>query len=274
MVIRGTASSVLDEIVVARRRRIEEGRTRAAMDRLAHEAEARREFRDFVAAISGPGMRVIAELKQASPSRGVIRKEYHCREIAQAYEAGGAAALSVLTEEQYFHGSLTDLIDARDAVGLPVLRKDFILDGYQVYESVAAGADAVLLIVAALSDRELRELIALCDKVRIPALVEVHAEEEVKRALDAGARIIGVNNRNLKTLEVDIETSFRLRKPIPRACLAVSESGIKNGHDLRRLAEEGFNAALIGEQLLLADDPGEALAAMLKSSKASRKESA
>lgn len=265
--------TLLDEIVSARRRRVEKARETAPVDRLAREAESRHEVRDFTAAVAGSGIRVIAELKQASPSHGLIRKDYHCREIALAYEAGGAAALSVLTEEQYFSGSLTDLIDARDAVGLPVLRKDFILDAYQVYESAAAGADAVLLIVAALADQDLRALIELCGRLRVAPLVEVHTEGELARALEAGAKIIGVNNRDLKTLEVNTEVSFRLRRLIPPGCIAVSESGIKTSQDIGRLAGAGFNAVLIGEGLLKADDPGEALAKLLEGAGARNQES-
>jgi indole-3-glycerol phosphate synthase len=225
--------------------------------------DAGRSGRDFTAAVSGPDIRVIAELKQASPSRGVLRKDYRVRELAQAYEAGGAAALSVLTEEDYFRGSLTELIDARDATGLPALRKDFIVEPYQVYESAAAGADALLLIVAALDDKELRELTELSHRLRIAGLVEVHTEDELSRAIDAGARLIGVNNRDLKTLEVDLETSFRLRPKIPEGCVAVSESGIKTPEDLRRLADAGFNAVLIGESLMVKEDPGVELARLL-----------
>ena len=254
----------LTEIVAARKRRVEEARARVPIETLEREAESRHEFRNFAGAISGQGIHVIAELKQASPSRGILRKDYRCREIAQAYEAGGAAALSVLTEEQFFRGSLTDLIDARDAVGLPVLRKDFVLDSYQVYESVAAGADALLLIVGALREKDLRELVELCRRLRIAAVVEIHTEEELGRALGAGARIIGVNNRDLKTFEVNLETSFRLLPKIPSGCLAVSESGIQTPADLRRLAEAGFNAGLIGERLLLGDDPGRELAQLLE----------
>lgn len=258
----------LEEIAEARRERLEEVRTRVPLEELKQAAVARHERRDFIRAISGNGLHVIAELKQASPSRGLLRHDYRCREIAQGYEAGGAAALSVLTEEQFFRGSLTDLIDARDAVSLPVLRKDFVLDAYQVYESVAAGADALLLIVALLRDQDLRKLVELCHRLEIPALVEVHTEDELEGALAAGARLIGVNNRDLRTFEVRLETSFRLREKIPSSCLAVTESGIKTGQDLIRLTEAGFNAALIGEQLVTSREPGVALAELLEEARA------
>lgn len=262
--------SVLERIIVARRRRVEEARGRVPLKVLQQAAEARSDFRDFAATISrgepGKGhgvLRVIAELKHASPSGGVLRQDYRCGEIARNYEFAGAAALSVLTEEDFFLGSLEDLRDARQAVRLPVLRKDFILEEYQVYESVAAGADAVLLIVAALEDQWLRELLEHCRRLRIAALVEVHTEQELDRALEAGARILGVNNRNLQTLGVDIATSFRLRAKIPAGRVAVSESGIKTAADLRRLSEAGFDAVLIGEQLMKAPDPARELAALL-----------
>ena len=257
-------STYLDQIIAACQQRLEQIRSQTPLDQLQQAAQARHERRDFTGALSGDGLRVIAELKKASASRGLLRQDYRCRELAQGYEAAGAAALSVLTEERFFHGSLTDLIDARDAVGLPVLRKDFIFDNYQVYESVATNADALLLIVAALPDKVLRELIGLCGQLEMPALVEVHTEEEVARAVNTGARIIGVNNRDLKTFEVTLETSLRLRDRIPSNCLAVSESGIRTVADMLRLRQAGYHAVLIGERLMTAADPGAALAALLE----------
>jgi indole-3-glycerol phosphate synthase len=258
------AKTVLKDIVATRRRRVEEARARVPLGQVQAAAEARTERRDFAGTLSGGSLRVIAELKRASPSRGPFCRDYQPRRIAQAYAEAGAAALSVLTEEDFFLGSLGDLQEARAAVGLPVLRKDFILDGYQVFESVAAGADALLLIVAALADRDLRDLLELCGRQRIAALVEVHSKEEVDRALAAGARIIGINNRNLNTMEVSLDTSLCLRAKIPPTCLAVGESGIKKAADLERLAAAGFNAVLIGERLMAAPDPGRELAALLE----------
>lgn len=258
------AKSVLEDIVALRRERLEETRKRVPLGGLRLAAETRSDLRDFAAAISGKALRVIAELKQASPSHGVLRSDYRPAEIARGYEAAKAAALSVLTEEDFFMGSLEHLRAARSATKLPVLRKDFILDEYQVYESAAAGADAVLLIVAALSDGDLRSLLELSELLRLAALVEVHTEGELDRALAAGAHIIGINNRNLKTLEVNLDTSIRLRPRIPSGCLCVSESGIKTAADLRRLADAGFNAVLIGERLTTMPDPGRELAALLE----------
>jgi indole-3-glycerol phosphate synthase len=254
----------LGAIVAARRRQIEEARARTPLESLKHAAQARSERRDFAAALSGGPLRIIAELKRASPSRGILRQQYEPEAIAQSCEAAGAAALSVLTEEPHFRGSLHDLETVRAAVRVPVLRKDFILEDYQIYESVAAGADALLLIVAALSDEDLRRFLELCQSLRIAPLVEVHDESELERALAAGVRIIGVNNRDLKTLEVDLGTSLRLRPRIPAGSIAVTESGIKTGEDLRRMAEAGYHAALIGEIFMTKADPGAGLREMLE----------
>lgn len=259
--------SYLEEIVASCHVRLEMRKAEVPLERVLDAANQRLEWaserRDFAAALAAPGLSVIAELKQASPSRGVLRADYRPREIAPAYESAGAAALSVLTEEQFFRGSLTDLQEARDAARLPVLRKDFILDAYQVYESAAAGGDALLLIVAVLNDGELGSLIELADRLEMAALVEVHSEEEVGRALAAGAHIIGVNNRDLRTFEVELQTSLRLRPRIPGGCIAVSESGIGTAADLARLDGAGFDAVLIGERLITRPDPGQALRELL-----------
>jgi indole-3-glycerol phosphate synthase len=253
-------TSILNKIVAVRRRRVEQVKAARPLQAVQKAAEARRDYRDFARALARGELSVIAELKRASPSKGLLRAVYRRREIAESYERAGASAISVLTEEEFFLGALDDLTAVRDAVDLPILRKDFILDEYQVYESAAAGADALLLIVAVLEDQNLKGLIELSGKWRMASLVEVHTEEELRRALDAGAEIIGVNNRDLNSLEVDLETSLRLRQQIPSSCIAVSESGIKTADDLRTLSRAGFDAALIGEHLMLADDPGEELA--------------
>lgn len=255
--------TVLDEILARRLKRLREAQRLHSQASIESAAATRTDFRSFADAIAGVGVKVIAEMKRASPSAGVLRSEYDCGGIARAYEGAGAAALSVLTEADCFAGSLDNLGEARAAVRLPVLRKDFIVDEYQVYESVAGGADALLLIVAALGDSALRRLIERASRLGLAALVEVHTDEELDRALDAGAPIIGVNNRNLKTLDVDLETSFKLRPRIPSHCLAISESGIRSGADLRRLAAAGYHAALVGEHFMRADDPGAALARLL-----------
>lgn len=262
--------TVLDNIVASRRRTLEETRSAVPLERVQALAEAREERRDFTAALAADagtggsrGLRVIAELKRASPSRGLLRQHYRRGEIALGYAGGGASALSVLTEGEYFLGSTQDLTEVRRTVEIPVLRKDFILESYQVYESVAVGADALLLIVAILSDHDLSSLLDLCNRLRIAALVEVHTEGELDRAVAAGARIIGVNNRNLKTLEISLETLFQLRAKMPCGCVAVSESGIKTAADLRRIEDAGFDAVLIGERFMTQPDPGAALSGLL-----------
>lgn len=255
--------TILDAIVAARLERVRQARRRRSLAVIKREAEERTDFRNFEAALRTNGMSIIAEMKKASPSAGVLRREYRCRDIARAYQSAGAAALSVLTEENNFQGSLSDLSEARAAVRLPVLRKDFIVDEYQVYESAAAGVDALLLIVAALDGEALARLLRLASHLRVAPLVEVHTEAELSRALRAGAQIVGVNNRNLKTLAVDLETSLLMRSKIPSGCLTITESGIRTAQDLRRLAEAGYDAALIGEHFMRSEDPGAALSRLL-----------
>ena len=207
---------------------------------------------------------IIAEFKRRSPSKGVIRKGADPSRIAAQYASAGAAAISVLTEENYFDGSLDDLRAIRNAVRLPLLRKDFIFDEYQLHEAAAAGADAVLLIVAALGDAQLESLIELTqEKMRMDALVEVHDEKEMIRADKCGADVIGINNRDLRTFEVSIDTSLRLIDKAPRYCTLISESGLKTANDLRRLNEVGFRGFLIGESLMRAESPRQALAELL-----------
>jgi indole-3-glycerol phosphate synthase len=219
--------------------------------------------RDFAAALSRDAINILAELKPASPSRGIIRDPFDAVALGKSLEAAGAAALSVLTEGEFFRGSLKNLRDARKQIALPVLRKDFIFDLWQVWESRANDADSFLLIVAVLSDEQLRDLIALGRELRMEPLVEVHTPVELDRALAAGARIVGVNNRDLKTLTVRLETSYELVEQIPEECLAVAESGLRSHDDLKKLRAAGFDAFLIGEHLMLSPDPAEALRNLL-----------
>jgi indole-3-glycerol phosphate synthase len=198
---------------------------------------------------------IIAECKRRSPSRGVLKAEYDAVAIARSYARGGAAAISVLTEPTFFDGSLADLSAVREAVEAPVLRKDFIVTEYQLLEARAAGADAVLLIVAALSPRALRALAGRAASLGLDVLVEVHDAQELTVAIDAGAEVIGVNNRNLRTLAVDVRASDELMARIPTGVVAVSESGLKAAADLRHLRAIGYSAFLIGERFMLADDP-------------------
>jgi indole-3-glycerol phosphate synthase len=215
--------------------------------------------RDFAGALALDKVNVIAEIKKASPSAGVLRRDFGPAALARGFEVAGAAALSVLTEEENFQGALAHLRDARAAVGLPVLRKDFIVDAWQVWEARAANADSFLLIAAALDNETLAELLALGRELGMEPLVEVHTADELERVLAAGARIVGVNNRNLHTLEVRVETSLELVEIIPQDCIVVSESGLRSAEDLRKLRSAGFDAFLIGESLMREADPGGAL---------------
>lgn len=217
----------------------------------------------FGAALRQPGVRVIAECKRRSPSRGVPRALYEPAVIARGYVEAGAAAISVLTEPMFFDGSVEHLQQIRQAVDVPVLRKDFIVSEYQLLEARAAGADAVLLIVAAVSPGELQALLHRAGQFGLDALVEVHDREELDVAIDAGARIVGVNNRNLRTLAVDIRASEDLIALMPRDVLAVSESGLKTSDDLEALSRLGFHAFLIGEGLMMQPDPAAALRRLL-----------
>lgn len=215
--------------------------------------------RDFAGALTRGRINVIAELKKASPSAGLLRSNFEPAALARGFEQAGASALSVLTEEESFQGALAHLRDARAAVALPVLRKDFIVDSYQVWEARAANADSFLLIAAALDDAALADLLALGRELGMEPLVEVHTAEELRRTVAAGARIIGVNNRNLHTLEVRTQTSLELVDMIPDDRIAVSESGLRSAEDLSKLRAVGFNAFLIGEGLMREAQPGPAL---------------
>ncbi len=219
--------------------------------------------RDFAAALRRPGLNVIAELKKASPSRGILRPDFDAKALGASLATAGAAALSVLTEEEFFHGSLANLRAARAAVAVPVLRKDFLFDPWQIWEARSADADSFLLIAAILSGGQLSELLAAGRELGMEALVEVHSREELHRVLRAGAHIIGVNNRDLRTFDVRLETSLELIREIPRDCIAVSESGLRTSSDLARLRDAGFSAFLIGESLMQAPDPAAALRALL-----------
>ena len=215
--------------------------------------------RDFRAALAASPPAIIAEIKKASPSKGVLSQDFAPARIACAYESGGASALSVLTDETFFQGSLADLQAARDAVSLPVLRKDFIIDPAQILEAAAHGADAILLIAGILSARQIRDFREIAARYRLSALVEVHNRRELDSAIDAGADLIGVNNRNLSTFEVTLDTSLALAEHMPAGALLVSESGIHDAADIVRLRAAGYHAFLVGEHLMKSDDPATAL---------------
>ncbi|HUI74711.1 MAG TPA: indole-3-glycerol phosphate synthase TrpC [Candidatus Acidoferrum sp.] len=255
--------TVLNRILEARRAAVEHRKKVLPETALKYGVKAATPVRDFAAALVRDGLNVVAELKPASPSRGVLRDPFDSVSLAKSLEAAGAAALSVLTEEEFFRGSLKNLREARKNIQLAVLRKDFVFDPWQVWETRANDADSFLLIVAALQDSQLRDLIVLGRKLGLEPLVEVHTLPELERALAAGARILGVNNRDLTTLEVRPETSFELIEKIPEDCVAVSESGLRTHEDLQRLRSAGFDAFLIGEQLMLSPDPAAALATLL-----------
>jgi indole-3-glycerol phosphate synthase len=257
----------LDRIVAATRARVAEARRAANLRELEQRAEQHvpRGFRRALAAKSQSGVAVIAELKKASPSKGLIRAEFHPAELAEELETAGAAALSVLTDEEFFQGSLANLREASAAVKIPCLRKDFIIDEFQLLEAQANAADAVLLIVAALSPSELMALRQGARERGLDVLCEVHDAGELQRALDAGCDLIGVNTRDLRTFQVDLETASRLAKKFPANVVRVAESGIRSAEDIVRLKAAGYEAFLVGESLMRAQRPGEALRELLAS---------
>jgi len=253
--------TVLADIVAATRRRVGECRSQADLRELEKRAAEHvpRGFRRRLEAAARAGIAVIAELKKASPSKGLIRSDFDPALLARELERAGAAALSVLTDEEFFQGSLGNLRTASAGTRLPCLRKDFIIDEFQILEARANCADAVLLIVAALGQGELKALAAKAAEYELDVLCEVHDAEELSRAVDAGCGIIGVNNRDLKTFKVDLGTALDLAEKIPSNALAVAESGIESGTDITRLRAAGYGAFLIGETLIRAQRPGEAL---------------
>jgi indole-3-glycerol phosphate synthase len=257
--------SSLDQIVAATRRKVAESKPAADLRQLERQAGSHvpRGFRRALESASRSGIAVIAELKRASPSRGLIRSDFDPARLAKPLEDGGAAALSVLTDAEFFQGSLENLRRASAITELPCLRKDFIVDEFQLLEARANGGDAVLLIVAALSAEELIQLARRAGEYSLDVLCEVHDEEELGRAVDAGCTLIGVNSRDLRTFKVDLETAIRLADSIPANALRVAESGIHSGADIARLRSAGYQAFLIGESLMKAELPGEALRTLL-----------
>ena len=253
----------LDQIVAATRRRVADAKRSTDLRRLEREAEQHvpRGFRRALASQTGPA--IIAELKKASPSRGMIRANFDAVSLARELEAAGAAALSVLTDEEFFQGSLANLQRASAASKLPCLQKDFVVDEFQLLQARAHGADAVLLIVAVLSPAELAALSKKSRELGLDVLCEAHSEDELHRALDSGCELIGVNNRDLRTFKVDVNTALRLAEMIPKNVVSVAESGIDSGADIARLRAAGYQAFLIGESLMKAESPGEALKTLL-----------
>jgi len=257
---------ILDDIAAKTKLRVEEAKREKPLTELRQEAEAARAAETggttFAAALAAPGLSFICEVKRASPSKGLLAADFPYLSIAREYEAAGAAAVSVLTEPDFFLGSNAHLKEIAAQISLPALRKDFVIDPYQIYEAKVLGAKAALLITALLDAAVLKDAVALCGGLGLDALVEVHDEAETQTALEAGARIIGINNRDLKTFKVDTGTTARLRRLIPPGVLVVSESGIRERRDVELLEAAGVDAALIGETLMRAKDKSAALAAL------------
>jgi indole-3-glycerol phosphate synthase len=259
-------SDILDKIVAVKREEIAAAQKRKPLEAVRADAHSRVLTRDFEASlrakIAAGKPAVIAEVKKASPSKGVLREDFIPADIAQSYAEHGAACLSVLTDAQFFQGSVDYLKQARASCHLPVLRKDFMVDAYQIYESRAMGADCVLLIAACLSDAQMQDFEAIACSLDMAVLVEVHDQPELERALRLKTRLIGINNRNLKTFEVSLDTTLQLRAQVPADRLVVTESGILQRDDVLRLGAAGVNAFLVGEAFMRAPDPGLALAAL------------
>jgi indole-3-glycerol phosphate synthase len=257
-------STILDDIVAAKREEIELAKAETHADILRDRAAAAPPPRDFLGALSqGPPIRLIAEVKKASPSAGLIRADFDPAAIAQTYEQHGATCISVLTDGPFFQGSLEHLAQVRAAVDLPVLRKDFVIDRYQVWQARAAGADAVLLIAECLDDYTLRELHEAILELGMTPLVEIYQPENLRRVLDVGAELIGVNNRDLRTFHVDLGHCMRLRKTVPAGRIVVAESGIRSRQDAEQLEAAGLHAMLVGEILMAKPDIGKAVDQLL-----------
>lgn len=254
---------ILDDIVAHKKIEVEAAKQRLPPSELMGMVEVAPPRRDYFGALSGDRMRLIAEIKRASPSKGPIKADLDLMGLVQSYLAGGADVISVLTDEKFFGGTLTDLRRVAQYGTRPILRKDFLIDPYQVYEAAAAGASSALLIVGIVEDALLAELVALQRSLGLEPQVEVHDPDQVDRALTAGARIIGINNRDLRTFQVDLGTTERLRKLIPSDCLVVSESGIHTHADVARLRRAGVDAIHVGEALMVSADPARKIRELL-----------
>ncbi|MEX2121329.1 MAG: indole-3-glycerol phosphate synthase TrpC [Pirellulales bacterium] len=256
--------TLLDKIMASKRREIALAKLERPESLLLEQLAGTGRVRDFFAALAGPGpIRLVAEVKKASPSKGLIRADFDPVEIALTYQRHGAACLSVLTDETYFQGHLDSLRQVRAAVDLPVLRKDFILDRYQLLEARAAGADAVLLIAECLDDCQLRSLHDEALELGLAPLVELYEPDNLQRVFDAGATLIGINNRDLRTFETDLSHTLRLRPRVPDECVLISESGIRTRSDVERLEAAGVDAILVGETLMASPDIGAAVDRLL-----------
>jgi len=251
--------SVLERIVEAKRAEIAAARECASLDTMKAQARSASAVRDFVGALRAKRPAVIAEIKKASPSRGVLREQFEPAAIARSYERAGAACLSVLTDREFFQGAAEHLVAARRACALPVLRKDFVIEPYQVFESRALGADCILLIAACLSVDGMLELERIATALGMAVLAEVHDAEELERALSLKTPLIGINNRNLRTFETRLETTLNLLSRVPKGRIIVTESGILGGTDVKRMRDAGVETFLVGEAFMRSSDPGAAL---------------
>ena len=254
---------ILDEILANKREEVAARLARESQESVARRAAAAGPARDFLGALRRPGVSIVSEIKRQSPAKGALRLDMDAPTMAATYAEAGASCISVLTDEKYFKGSDADLIAVRERVSVPVLRKDFVVSPYQVYEARAIGADCVLLIVLALTPAEIVELAALAKSLGMAALVEVHTEDELQIALDVGSELIGINNRDLTRMVTDLATTAKLRPLVPAGVTLVSESGIRTAEDIAMLRDLGVDAALVGESLVTAPDAGELLRSFL-----------
>ena len=258
---------ILDTIIDNKKIEIVDSKRNCPVESLISFISKRPPAKDFYESIKPNGkISIIAEIKHASPSKGILRQDFNPVKIAKSYFASGACALSVLTDSKFFKGSLNHLRDIKSVIDMPVLRKDFIIDPYQIYETRAYGADALLLIASILNPRKLCKLLEQTHSLGMNAIVEVHNEKDLEKALTAESKIIGINNRDLKTFEVNLDTSINLSKFIPEGKLVISESGMGTAEDLRMLKNHGIEIFLIGETFIKADDPGKALSKMIRES--------
>jgi len=255
---------ILEEIIAHKKNEVTDSKLKIPLKYLETEIVYSQEGNKFRKALLEPGMSLIAEVKKASPSKGILKEDYDPVKLAASYERAGARAISVLTDNRFFQGSLEDLEKVKEGVKLPVLRKDFIIDPYQIYEAYKARADAVLLIAKILAENELKYFLKIAEKFKLDALVEIHNREELKKALRCGAEIIGINNRDLTTFQTDIATTLRLARFVPQDTLLVSESGISSFKDVQELVQMGVDAILVGEALVTSTEPGAKIRELLR----------
>lgn len=254
---------ILEEIIAHKKREVADNKIKIPFKYLEREIVSQVE-KKFSKALLEPGMSLIAEVKKASPSKGILKEDYDPVKLAVSYERAGARAISVLTDNRFFQGSLEDLEKVKEGVKLPVLRKDFIIDPYQIYEANKAQADAVLLIARILAENELKYFLEIAERLKLDALVEIHTREELEKALSCGAQIIGINNRDLATFQTDIATTLKLARFVPQDTLLVSESGISSFKDVQELAQVGVDAILVGEALVTSTEPGAKIRELLR----------